>query len=43
MFGEANFDVSPQFTMTAGGRWYKFDNTLFGFAGSVAIPPSPGC
>ena len=33
LFGEASFDVSPQITLTAGGRLYKFDNTLFGFAG----------
>ncbi len=33
LFGEANFDVTPQITLTAGGRLYKFDNTLFGFAG----------
>jgi iron complex outermembrane recepter protein len=33
VFGEASFDVTPQVTLTAGGRFYKFDNTLFGFAG----------
>lgn len=33
LFGEASFDVTPQITLTAGGRWYKFDNTLVGFAG----------
>ena len=33
LFGEAAFDVTPQFTITGGGRFYKFDNTLFGFAG----------
>jgi outer membrane receptor protein involved in Fe transport len=33
LFGEASFDVTPQITLTAGGRFYKFDNTLFGFAG----------
>jgi iron complex outermembrane recepter protein len=33
LFGEANFDITPQITLTAGGRFYKFDNTLFGFAG----------
>jgi outer membrane receptor protein involved in Fe transport len=33
LFGEANWDVTPQLTLTAGGRFYKFDNTLFGFAG----------
>ena len=33
LFGEASFDVTPQITLTGGGRWYKFDNTVFGFAG----------
>jgi outer membrane receptor protein involved in Fe transport len=32
-FGEASFDITPQITLTAGGRFYKFDNTLVGFAG----------
>jgi iron complex outermembrane receptor protein len=33
LFGEASFDVTPKITLTAGGRLYKFNNTLFGFAG----------
>jgi iron complex outermembrane recepter protein len=33
LFGEASWDIIPQVTLTAGGRLYKFDNTLFGFAG----------
>ena len=33
IFGEASFDVTKEFTLTGGGRWYKFDNTVFGFAG----------
>ena len=33
LFGEASFDVSPTITLTGGGRYYKFDNTVFGFAG----------
>src|SRR5205085_5789226 len=33
LFGEASFDVTPKITLTGGGRWYKFDNTVFGFAG----------
>src|SRR4030095_8847915 len=32
-FGGASFDVTPQLTLTGGRRWYKFDNTVFGFAG----------
>ena len=33
VFGEASFDVTPQITLTAGGRYYKFDNSLIGFFG----------
>ena len=33
LFGEVSFDVTPQITLTGGGRYYKFNNTLFGFAG----------
>ncbi len=32
-FGELSFDITPQLTATAGGRWYKFDNSLIGFFG----------
>ena len=33
LFGEASFDVTPQITLTAGGRVFRYDNSLFGFAG----------
>ena len=33
LFGEAYLDLTPQITLTAGGRFYWFDNTLFGFNG----------
>jgi len=33
VFGELSFDVTPQITLTGGGRYYKFNNTVFGFAG----------
>jgi len=33
LFGEASFDITPQITLTGGGRLYKFDNTLIGFNG----------
>jgi outer membrane receptor protein involved in Fe transport len=33
LFGEASFDVTPQITLTAGGRLFKYNNSLFGFAG----------
>ncbi|HUE78854.1 MAG TPA: TonB-dependent receptor [Sphingomicrobium sp.] len=36
VFGELTYDISPQFTVTAGGRYYKFDNSLVGFFGFSA-------
>ena len=33
VFGETSFDVTPELTFTGGARWYKFNNTIFGFAG----------
>jgi outer membrane receptor protein involved in Fe transport len=33
LFGEASFDITPQITLTGGGRYYKFNNTVIGFAG----------
>jgi outer membrane receptor protein involved in Fe transport len=33
MFGEASFDITPQLTLTAGGRAFIYDNTLIGFFG----------
>lgn len=33
VFGEASFDVTPELTLTGGARYYKFRNTVFGFAG----------
>jgi outer membrane receptor protein involved in Fe transport len=33
VFGEAEYDVTPKITLIAGGRYYKFDNTLIGFNG----------
>ena len=33
LFGEATYDVTPKFTITAGGRVFRYDNSLFGFAG----------
>jgi iron complex outermembrane receptor protein len=32
-FGELSYDILPTLTVTAGGRLYKFDNTLKGFFG----------
>ena len=33
LFGEAEFDVTPQVTLIAGGRLFKYENSLLGFAG----------
>ncbi|MEO7602573.1 MAG: TonB-dependent receptor [Sphingomicrobium sp.] len=33
VFGEVAFDIMPQLTLTGGGRFYKFDNSLKGFFG----------
>ena len=33
VFGEASFDITPKITFTGGARYYKFNNTVFGFAG----------
>jgi outer membrane receptor protein involved in Fe transport len=32
-FGELAWDIVPRLTLTAGGRLYRFDNTLVGFFG----------
>ncbi|MDK2760377.1 MAG: TonB-dependent receptor [Sphingopyxis sp.] len=32
-FGEASFDITPTITLTGGGRYYKYDNSLIGFFG----------
>jgi iron complex outermembrane receptor protein len=42
LFGEAAFDIMPNLTLTAGGRWYKFDNTLIGFFGFGRNPGDGG-
>lgn len=33
IFGEGEFDVTSQLTLIAGGRLFRYDNSLFGFAG----------
>ena len=33
VFGQADFDLTDHLTITGGGRYYKFDNTLIGFFG----------
>ncbi|NJS13942.1 MAG: TonB-dependent receptor [Sphingopyxis sp.] len=36
LFGEISYDVTDALTLTAGGRLYKFDNSLVGFFGYSA-------
>ena len=33
LFGQAAYDITDTLTLTAGGRLYKFDNSLIGFFG----------
>jgi len=33
IFGEVSFDLSEKWTITGGARYFKFDNTLYGFNG----------
>jgi iron complex outermembrane receptor protein len=33
LFGEASYDVVPTVTLTAGGRLFRYDNSLVGFFG----------
>jgi outer membrane receptor protein involved in Fe transport len=40
LFGEAEYDVTPKITLIAGGRYYKFDNTIIGFNGFGEGNPS---
>ena len=42
IFGEASFDVTPQITLTAGGRLFKYDNSLIGFFGFGRNPGDDG-
>jgi outer membrane receptor protein involved in Fe transport len=40
-FGEASYDITPTVTITAGGRFYKYDNSLIGFFGFGRNPAGP--
>lgn len=33
VFGELSYDITPHFTVTGGGRFYRFRNSLVGFFG----------
>ncbi|WP_143004893.1 TonB-dependent receptor [Novosphingobium aromaticivorans] len=41
-FGEVSFDVAPTVTLTAGGRYFKYDNSLIGFFGFGRNPGDTG-
>ena len=41
LFGEASFDITPKLTATAGGRLFKYDNSLIGFFGFGRNPNGP--
>ncbi|MBV9526967.1 TonB-dependent receptor, partial [Sphingomonas sp.] len=41
-FGEASLDVTPTVTLTAGGRLFKYDNSLIGFFGFGRNPGDGG-
>jgi iron complex outermembrane receptor protein len=42
-FGEANFDITPELTLTAGIRGFKAKNTLSGFSGFASNAAAVGC
>ncbi|MBS0253816.1 MAG: TonB-dependent receptor [Proteobacteria bacterium] len=39
-FGELSYDLAPKLTVTAGGRYFKYDNSLIGFFGFGRNPGS---
>ena len=39
-FGEVSWDIAPTLTLTAGGRLFRYDNTLIGFFGFGRNPGS---
>ncbi|MEO6198633.1 MAG: TonB-dependent receptor [Sphingomicrobium sp.] len=41
VFGEASYDITPKITLTAGGRLFKYDNSLIGFFGFGRNPNGP--
>ncbi len=41
LFGEATYDVTPKLTLTAGGRLFRYDNSLIGFFGFGRDPNGP--
>ena len=43
LFTEANFDITPKLTLTAGIRGFIAKNSLFGFSGFNSAVGAPGC
>jgi outer membrane receptor protein involved in Fe transport len=41
LFGEASYDFTPKLTLTAGGRLFRYDNSLVGFFGFGRDPNGP--
>ena len=41
VFGEASYDILPTVTLTGGGRYFKYDNSLIGFFGFGRDPNGP--
>ena len=41
LFGEASLDIVPTVTLTAGGRVFRYDNSLVGFFGFGRDPNGP--
>jgi outer membrane receptor protein involved in Fe transport len=41
IFGEASYDFTPKLTLTAGGRLFRYDNSLVGFFGFGRNPSGP--
>ena len=37
-FGELTYDLTEKLTLTAGGRYYEYDNSLFAFSALVGTP-----
>ncbi len=43
VFGEAAYDILPNLTLTAGGRYFTVDNTLVGFSGTAGGASKASC
>ncbi|HZZ86993.1 MAG TPA: TonB-dependent receptor [Caulobacteraceae bacterium] len=41
LFGELAWDIRPDLTLTLGGRYFRVDNSLFGFSGFASNAADP--